>query len=321
MPPDELTVCVPGGLAFRGGLRFPPVRTVSLRRRRRPSRRGVTVTQRGGHLWLLFRAMNRSDGEEPPARSTPPSAPRRGEEAPGPGEGAASPPPLGPLPPRHRYTPEQVARHQRERLIAGLAVAVAERGYASLTVGEIAAAAHVSRRVFYEHFQTKEECYLAAFDAVFAHLRAVMATAAEPYADDWPRRVIAALGAALDFFAAEPDLAHLCLIESPAAGPAMQHRFGEVAAIFDPYMAAGRAASESSRPLPESTEVSLIGGLGFKLTRQIAAAGAESLPAQLPAYAEFLLTPYLGAGHARALAAEAGQGRGEGSVRGQGGGS
>lgn len=214
-------------------------------------------------------------------------------------------PHLGPLPSgRHHLAPEQVARHQRERLIAGLAVAVAERGYAATTVAQIAAAAHVSRRAFYQHFETKEECFCAAFDAVFDHLRAQMAAAAAPHEGDWPARVVAALGAALDFFAAEPDLARLCLVESPVAGPLMQQRFREVAAVFEPYMSAGRAGGDGADALPGSTEVSLIGGLGFKLSRQIAAEGAESLSAQLPDLAEFLLTPYLGAERARACALE-----------------
>jgi AcrR family transcriptional regulator len=291
-------MCVSCELAGGRGLCFPANVTVSLKRFRRPHFVKVGVTKPQVVVWLPFRAMRspEKDSDQPP-------------EGPGaPSEGGS--PGLGPLPSgRHPYTPEQVARHQRERLIAGLAAAVSERGYAATTIGQIAAAAHVSRRVFYEHFETKEECYLAAFDAVFAHLRTLMAAAGETHADDWPRQVIAALGAALDFFASEPDLARLCLSESPGAGPALQRRFREVADTFDPYMAAGRAEQAGGHPMPESTEVSLIGALGFKLNRQIAAAGAESLPGQLPALAEFLLTPYLGAARARQLALEVEEGQ------------
>src|ERR1041384_1344489 len=103
-------------------------------------------------------------------------------------------PPLGPLPSgRHIYSPEQVAGHQRERLIAALTAVVAERGYAHTTVGRIAAAAHVSRRVFYEQFDSKEACFLAPFDTIFEPLRTVMRAAALPLAGDWSRQVVAAL--------------------------------------------------------------------------------------------------------------------------------
>lgn len=290
-------------LALPGGERFPVGGTVSRERRRNPTGARVTVTKSGRDLWLLFRAMWSTPAEDRPPEQPPPdrgSAPRRDS-----GEGVG--PPLGPLPSgRHRYSPEQVARHQRERLIAGLAAAVEERGYAATTVGGIAAAAHVSRRVFYAHFETKEQCFLAAFDAVFDHLRGLMAAAAaaEPLAGDWPRQAIAALRVALEFFAAEPALARLCLVEAPGVGPAMRRRIGEIARMLEPFMAMGRALPGAKRELPDSTESSVIGALGFKFNRQVIAAGPESLPAQLPAYAEFLLVPYLGAKRARELTGE-----------------
>lgn len=225
---------------------------------------------------------------------------------------AATPLPFGPLPSgRHRFTPEQVAHHQRERLIAGLAAVVAERGYAAATIGQIAASAHVSRRVFYEHFQTKDECFLAAFDTIFAHLRTVMADAVTPLAGDWPRQIVASLRAALDFFAAQPDLARLCLVESPSAGPALHRRFAEVAETLDPYVRFGRrvAPSSATRKLPDSTERSLIGAVAGRLNQEIALRGPERLPELLPDLAEFVLAPYLGVEEARRYAAEtAGEG-------------
>ncbi len=81
---------------------------------------------------------------------------------------------LGPLPAgRHGFSREQVAHNQRERLIAGLATAVAEKGYRAVTITDITKEARVSRRVFYENFEGKEECFLAAFEVVVgAHPRA-----------------------------------------------------------------------------------------------------------------------------------------------------
>ena len=223
---------------------------------------------------------------------------------------------LGPLPSRHHYTPEQVAHHQRERLIAALATCVAERGYAALTVGEVAAAAHVSRRAFYEHFATKEACFLAAFDAIAAHVRTLTRAAASRHPDDWAAGLIAGLRAALAFFAREPDLARLVFLESPAAGPALQRRYGEIFAVYAPYMSRGRSlvagpgSTRSERVRGSGGgegrgmegEGALIGGLAFKIARQVSAHGPESLPAQLPAFAEYLLTPYLGPASVRTLA-------------------
>ncbi|HXS46953.1 MAG TPA: TetR/AcrR family transcriptional regulator, partial [Solirubrobacterales bacterium] len=97
---------------------------------------------------------------------------------------------LGPLPAgRHGYSREQVAHHQRERLIAGLAAAVAAKGYAAVTLTDITKEAKVSRRVFYANFESKEQCFLAAFEVVVDHLRELVAEAVEGV-PDWPQRAI-----------------------------------------------------------------------------------------------------------------------------------
>ncbi len=52
---------------------------------------------------------------------------------------------------------------QRERLLEGMAKAVARRGYTDATVAQAIAYAGVSRSTFYEHFNDKEDCFLATF--------------------------------------------------------------------------------------------------------------------------------------------------------------
>ena len=161
---------------------------------------------------------------------------------------------LGPLPAgRHGYSREQVAHHQRERLIAGLAAAVAEKGYAAVTLSDIVRHAKVSRRVFYANFESKEQCFLAAFEVVVDHLRELVAEAAAPE-PDWPHRAIAATRAALAFLAAEPDLARLCLVESRSAGPAVTARFAAAVGELAPALRQGRAERPEGERLPASTE-------------------------------------------------------------------
>ena len=63
-------------------------------------------------------------------------------------------------------TPEQVAHHQRERLIGAMIEAVARRGYKGVTVSEVVALAGVSKSAFYAQFADKEACFLATFEAV-----------------------------------------------------------------------------------------------------------------------------------------------------------
>lgn len=212
---------------------------------------------------------------------------------------------LGPLPPgRHGFSREQVAAHQRERLIAGLAEAVAERGYSAVTIGHITKAAKVSRRAFYQQFESKDECFLAAFEVVVGHMGELIIEAVEPI-PDWPHRIVAGLRALLGFLASDPALARLCLVDSLTAGPAIAGRFGEAIAGFRPLLEPGRAERRSPRPLPDSTEDSLIGALATLLSRSVAAGEAERLPELLPDFVEFVLMPYLGPDEAHRLAREA----------------
>ncbi len=211
---------------------------------------------------------------------------------------------LGPLPAgRHGFTREQVAAHQRERLIAGLAEAVAEHGYNAVTIGHITKAAKVSRRAFYAQFQSKEECFLAAFEVVVAHMRELITEAVDPI-PDWPHRVVAGLRALLGFLASDPTLGRLCLVDSLTAGPAIAARFGEAIAGFRPLLEPGRAERRSPRPLPDSTEDSLIGALATLISRSIASGDAERLTTLLPDFVEFVLMPYLGPEGAHRLARE-----------------
>jgi len=209
---------------------------------------------------------------------------------------------LGPLPAgRHGFSREQVAHNQRERLIAGLATAVAEKGYRAVTITDITKEARVSRRVFYENFEGKEECFLAAFEVVVGHIRELAAEAIAGVAD-WPHRAIAAARAVLAFFAEEPDLARLCLVEPQAAGPAVAARFHEAVHEVTPYLEQGRAEREVERELPPTTEESTIGALVMLASRKVAAGEAKRLEELLPDFTEFILSPYLGAEEAGRLA-------------------
>lgn len=202
---------------------------------------------------------------------------------------------LGPLPAgRHSFSREQVAHNQRERLIAGLAAAVAEKGYRAVTITDITKQARVSRRVFYENFEGREECFLAAFEVVVGHIHELAAQATAGM-DDWPSRALAATRAVLAFLAEEPDLARLCLVESQAAGPAVSARFHDTVHGAVPYLELGRAEREGARGLPPSTEESTLGALVMLTSRKVAAGEAESLDELLPECIEFILAPYLGA--------------------------
>jgi AcrR family transcriptional regulator len=171
----------------------------------------------------------------------------------------------------------------------------------ALTIAHVTAEARVSRRVFYANFEGKEECFLAAFEVVVAHIRELVAEAVAPI-PDWPHRAVAAARAVLAFLASEPDLARLCLVESQGAGPAVAARFHDAVHEAIPFLELGRAERARGRELPPTTEESALGALVLMASRKVAAGEAEQLEDLLPDFAEFILSPYLGAEQAKRLA-------------------
>ena len=138
---------------------------------------------------------------------------------------------------RHRLTRAEVVASQRERMIRGLADAMAEKGYIGTPVADIIQRAGVSRETFYQQFDSKLDCFLAAFDATEELLLAVLADVVEKSADLPPsERYERVLGTYLDLVLADPALARLVIVEVYAAGPvAMRRRQAlqsRVAALF-----------------------------------------------------------------------------------------
>lgn len=71
----------------------------------------------------------------------------------------------------------------RERLLAGLTAALAEQEYHDVTISDIVGQARTSKRTFYEHFSSKQECFLALVRENNDRRRAEIAGAVDPTAD------------------------------------------------------------------------------------------------------------------------------------------
>jgi AcrR family transcriptional regulator len=207
---------------------------------------------------------------------------------------------------RHGLPREFITQNQRERIITAMVDTVAERGYNATTVAHITKAASVSRRTFYEHFADKEACFLAAYDMVADHIRASMRAAAESFGE-WPQQVRAALATMLRFLASEPELARLCMVEPVAAGGDIAARHRASMQGFVEILKAGRPEHSGSRPLPEATEETLVGGIVSLIVREISAGRTADLEKLLPDLVELILAPYLGIEQAERLARDGSQ--------------
>jgi AcrR family transcriptional regulator len=149
-------------------------------------------------------------------------------------------------------------------MLSAIAEAVADKGYAATTVGDVVSGAGVSRKTFYEHFADKEECFLAAWDAgVELLLEAIMASRTE--ASDPVGRMRAGLRAYLETLAGSPAFARSFLIEVVAAGPRAEARRAEVHARFAELLATLHEQSRAETPelpdVPESISRAAVGAI------------------------------------------------------------
>jgi AcrR family transcriptional regulator len=131
----------------------------------------------------------------------------------------------------HNLTRDDVLASQRGRMLEAMAAAVAVKSYAATTVGDVVAAAGVSRKTFYEHFRDKEECFLAAYEAGVDTLLSAIVSA-QPEGPGWLALIHAQTRAYVGILAANPAFARTFLIDVFAAGPRALERHAEVHARF-----------------------------------------------------------------------------------------
>ncbi len=111
-----------------------------------------------------------------------------------------------------RQVDVDVTSIHRKRLLSAALKVLSDRGYADTTVAEIARVAQVSRRTFYEHFTTKEDCLLDAYKTVNdLFLKSIAKkVAGRPTSEE---RLLAGIDAYLCGLAAEPTIFRVFQLE------------------------------------------------------------------------------------------------------------
>lgn len=203
---------------------------------------------------------------------------------------------------RHGLSPEFVARNQRERLIAGLIQVLYDVGYHETTVSLIGRRAAVSKSDFYKHFESKDDCFVAAYDVAVERIREQVVAACEAAEEKaWPERVRAAIGALLDLFDEEPALASIALVEGLRAGRDVYDRYQAALDSLVGVLGRGAPRPQVGDEAPEATDEAVIGGIASLLGRRILAGEGERLSVLFPEILEFTLSPYLGVEEARRI--------------------
>jgi AcrR family transcriptional regulator len=196
---------------------------------------------------------------------------------------------------RHRLPREVVAQSQRERILEAMIRVVADKGYAATTVADVTKVAGVSRTTFYEMFEDKQACFLAAYDRMVEALaRRVMAAYEQQQDGAWPERARVGLIVLLEALAAEPALARLALVDVGSAGPAAQRRYRAAVQRFAPLFDEGRDFAPGGRSLPPNTSRMAMGGVTGLISDELIAGRAAQLPDLLSDALFATLMPYVG---------------------------
>jgi AcrR family transcriptional regulator len=154
---------------------------------------------------------------------------------------------------RHNLSREDVRDSQRRRLIRAMLDVVADQGYPATTVGDVVSAARCSRNAFYDLFEDKEACYIAAADEAGAEMLNALVSAAEQE-ESWLDALRSGMRSYLRSWADDPNYAAAYLIHLPAAGErALEQRdriYADFAGMFEGLAARARAEQPLIPPLP-----------------------------------------------------------------------
>ncbi|HKH63865.1 MAG TPA: TetR/AcrR family transcriptional regulator [Solirubrobacterales bacterium] len=189
---------------------------------------------------------------------------------------------------------EAVTESQRNRIHQAMIEVVSERGYPETRVVDVIGVAGVSRKTFYELFDSKEDCFLAAYDVLLENLLAEATNAFESVPGaSWAERVCAALEMLLGHLSRHPGEARFAIVEVLAAGPKALARRDAALRQFTGFLESGR--SETSVELPGITSVAIAGGVNELLYSEILHGAVTRLPSRLPDLMFWVTLPFLGA--------------------------
>jgi AcrR family transcriptional regulator len=212
-----------------------------------------------------------------------------------------------------------VVEMQRRRLLLAMEELAGEDGLADITVGAVCKRSRVSRRTFYELFNDRDDCFLAAFEHALDELAQSVLPAYEHH-DTWRERIRCGLQALLAAFDERPQLARLCVIETLKGGPAVLRRRRELldtlAAAVDegrivetgkPKQARANHKQRKATGPPVLTAESIVGGVLAVIHARLLTPrdggdpehDSRLLVELTPALTAMIVLPYLGAAASR----------------------
>ncbi|HXM86621.1 MAG TPA: TetR/AcrR family transcriptional regulator [Solirubrobacteraceae bacterium] len=195
---------------------------------------------------------------------------------------------------RHDLPRDLVVKSQRERIVDATAEIVAEKGFARLTIPEIASRANVSHETFYEMYPTKHDAFLGAQKIGLHQALRVTADAYDGRHGDWPQGVATGLQALIDYVCSEPDHAHLTLVDTFGASPQAIEIRERALGAFAEYLRPGYDHAPAHVEVPRIAGEAVAGGIWQILHHYIEHDRVDELCEAAPQLIYLTLSPFTG---------------------------
>lgn len=184
-------------------------------------------------------------------------------------------------------------RDVREGAMEGVLVACGELGFRETSVRAILEYSGGHRAQFYQHFESKEDCFAQAY-AVWIERLCVSVLEAAATTPGWEGGVRDAIVRLLQFVTAKPAIARALFVEVQIAGePALARHEAAVerlAAAID----SARADLDPAEAPPEATGVFVVGGIESSVSEALTAGDPIRLWDALPELMHFAAGSYFG---------------------------
>ncbi len=172
-----------------------------------------------------------------------------------------------------------------------------ERGAGNLTVARVVARTGVSRRTFYELFESCEDCLLEAFEDAVERLATVVVPAYEQ-SGSWRTRMRRALTAALECMARDSFIGRLLVVDSLGAGAMVAKRRVWLVDTAIAAVEEGRSEPNGHGELPFAAE-GVVGGVLSVIHARLLEDDPGGLVELVNPLMSMIVLPYLGPAAAR----------------------
>jgi len=156
-------------------------------------------------------------------------------------------------------------------------VLAAHVGYQQVSVAQISGQAGVSRATFYEQFEDKEDCLLAAYQTAAERLLAQALPL--PIDGEWAGAAVGALRQLMSAIRADPDAGRLLFVERLPGGPRARETRRIVRNAFERRVQEFIASTPPGAERLDVPPIALVGAMRSILARYLRTHGEDELPA------------------------------------------